>query len=80
MGQLGPPGAKKKRLFSKMIVDHMECLNKCFWRVLSSLRPVVALLTYLNALKMGRFGTKNGSKTGFSRNNPRPFGVPKQVK
>ena len=30
MGQQGPPGAKKRRLSSKMILDHMECQNKCF--------------------------------------------------
>ena len=80
MGQQGPPGAKKKVFFSKMILDHMECQNKCFWRVLSSWWPIVALLKSQNALKMGCFGTKNGSKMGFSKNDSRPFGVHKQVK
>ena len=47
-----------------MILDHMECQNKCFWRVLSSLWPVLAFLKSQNALKMGCFGTKNGSKMG----------------
>ena len=28
MGQQGPPGARKD-FFSKMILDHMECQNKC---------------------------------------------------
>ena len=60
MGQQGPPGAKKKDFFSKVILDHMECQNKCFWRVLSSWWPVVALLKSQNALKMSCFGTKNG--------------------
>ena len=46
-----------------MILDHMECQNKCFWRVLSSLWPVVAPLKSQNALKMGYF-EKNGSKMG----------------
>ena len=64
MGQQGPPGAKKKDFFPKMILDHMECQNKCFWCVLSSLWPVVALLKSHNALKMGCFATKNGSKMG----------------
>ena len=80
MGQQGPPGAKKKDFFSKMIPDHMECQNKCFWRVLSSWWPVLAVLKSPNALKMGYFGTKNGSKMCFSKNDPRPFVVPKQVK
>ena len=63
MGQQGPPGAKKS-LFAKMIPDHMECQNKCFWRVLSSWLPVLALPNSQNALKIGDFGTKNGSKMG----------------
>ena len=63
MGQQGPPGAKE-RFFSKMILDHMECQNKCFWRVLSSWWPVLAVLKSQNALKMGCFATKNGSKMG----------------
>ena len=29
MGQQGPPAAQKG-FVSKMIVDHMECQNKCF--------------------------------------------------
>ena len=62
MGQQGLPGAKKKILFSKMIPDHKACQNKCFWCVLSSLWPVVALLKSQNALKMGCFGTKDQSK------------------
>ena len=33
-----------------------------------------------NCLKMGCFGTKNGSKTHFSKPHPRPFGVHKRVK
>ena len=26
-------GCQKKVLFSKMILDHMACQNKCFWHV-----------------------------------------------
>ena len=33
-----------------------------------------------NALKMGCFWTKNGSKTHFAKPHPRPFGVHKRVK
>ena len=73
MVQQGPRGAK-------MILDHMECQNKCFWRVLSSWLPVLALLKIPKCLEMGCFGTKNGSKMPFSKNDPRPFGVHKQMK
>ena len=54
MGQQGPPGAKNW-LFSKMILDHMECQNMCFWCVLSLWWPVFALLKSQNALLCGRF-------------------------
>ena len=63
MGQQGPPGAKKD-FFSKRILDHMECQNKCFWRVLSSLWPVVALLKIPECLENGLFWTKKRSKMG----------------
>ena len=64
MGQQGPPGAKKIDFFLEMIPDHMECQNKCFCRVSSSWWPVLALLKSQNALTIGCFGTKNGSKMG----------------
>ena len=63
MGQQRRPGGQKG-LFSKMILDHMECQNKCFSRVLSAWWPPLALLKSQNALKMGCFGTKKGSKMG----------------
>ena len=62
MGQQGPLGAQKNDFFSKMILDHMENQNKCFWCILSPWWPVVALLKSQNALKGGGFATKNGSK------------------
>ena len=63
MGQRGPTGAKKN-LFIKMILDHMECQNKRFQRVLGWWWPILALLKFQNAPKMGCFGTKKGSKMG----------------
>ena len=42
----------------------MECQNRWFSRCLSSVWPVVALRKSQNALKMGIFGTKDGSKMG----------------
>ena len=35
-GSTRPTGCKKNDSFSKMILEHLECQNKCFWRVLSS--------------------------------------------
>ena len=58
---------KKKRLFSKMILDHMERQNKCFWRILSLWWPVLAFLKSQNALKMGCSGTKMGQKCVFPK-------------
>ena len=70
MGQQGPLGAKRW-LFPKMTPYHMECQNKCFGRVLSSRRPVLALLKSQNALTMGCFATKNGSKMGQKSDFPK---------
>ena len=61
MGQQGPLGAKK---FSKMILDHMECQNKCFWRILSPWWPRFGPPKIQKCLENGLFGTKNGSKMG----------------
>ena len=63
MSQQGPPCAKND-IFQKMILDHMECQNNCFWRLLSSWWPVLALLKSQKALKRGCFATKNGTKMG----------------
>ena len=64
MGKQGPPGPKHD-FFFKMILDHTECQNRCFWQFFSPWWPVLALLKYPNALKMGYFGTKKGSKMCF---------------
>ena len=54
---------KKRFFFSKMILHHMECQNKYFWRILSSWWPVLPpLLKSQNALKMGFLGPKMGQK------------------
>ena len=42
--------------------------------------PILVLRKSQNALKMGCFGTKNGSKMHFSKPHRRPFGVPQRVK
>ena len=43
---------------------HMQPTFGGFWRILSSWWPVLALLKSQNALKLGCFATKNGSKMG----------------
>ena len=50
-----------------MILDHMECQNKCFWRVLSSWWPVLAPQKSHNALKMGCFWDQKWVKNVFSQ-------------
>ena len=67
-----------------MILDQMECQNKCFWRVLSSrvayFGPPKIPKCLENGLLRDKKWVKNGSEMWFSKNDPRPFGVPKQVK
>ena len=70
MGQQGPLGAKKKTLFSKMILDHMECQNNYFWRVLSlwwPLGPPKIPKCLENGLFWHKDFVKNGSKMCFSK-------------
>ena len=55
------PGAKKL-ILSKLFQDHLRCSNKCFEPGLSPWWRVLAHGKSQNALKMARFGTKNGSK------------------
>ena len=42
-------------------------LKQCFWTVLRLWWPILVLRKSQNALKMGCFGTKNGSKMGQKR-------------
>ena len=54
----------KKRFFPKLFPDHLGCSSTCFWPVLRPRGRVLAHGKSQNALKMGRFGTNNGSKMG----------------
>ena len=54
-----------------MILDHERRYNKCFWTVLSLWWPILVLRKSQNALKMGCFGSKNGSKMGQKRIFPK---------
>ena len=52
----------QKRVFSQMILDHLGCTNKRNEPIWSPLQAILATPKSQNALKMGCFGTKNGSK------------------
>ena len=65
-GSTRVPGAKK-RFFPNLFLDHLGCSNKCFQAVLSPWWRVLGHGKSQNALKMGRFGTNNGSKMGQKR-------------
>ena len=57
----------KKTFFLKLLLDHLGCSDKCFWAILSPWWPALGHGKSQNALKMGRFGTNNGSKMGQKR-------------
>ena len=66
-----------------MILNHMECHNEVF---LARFQLAVArfdppkIPKYLeNGLFWDKKWVQNGSKMCFSKNDPRAFGVPKQV-
>ena len=64
------PG-QKKRFFPKLFLHHLGCSNKCFYAVLSPWWRDLGHGKSQNALKIGRFGTKNGSKMGQKRVFPK---------
>ena len=67
-----------------MILDHMECLKQVFLArfelVVARFGPPKIPKCLENGLFWDKKWVKNGSKMCFSKNDPRPFGVPKQVK
>ena len=66
---VGPPGSlgRKKSFFPKLFLDHLGCTNKCFEPIPSPWWRFLGHRKGQNALKMGLFGTKNGSKMGQKR-------------
>ena len=70
---MGPPRSpgRKKSFFPKLFLDHLGCSNKCFWAILSPWWCVLGHEKSQNSLKMGRFGTNNGSKMGQKRVFPK---------
>ena len=82
---VGPPGSpgRKKSFFPKLFLDHLGCSNKSFWAISE---PVVARFgpwKIPKCLENGPFWNqqwvKNGSKTRFSKNDPGPSMMLKQV-
>ena len=69
-GSTRSPG-RKKSFFPKLFLDHLGCSNKCFWAMLSPWWRVLGHGKSQNALKMGRFGTNNGSEMGQKRVFPK---------
>ena len=61
----------QKRNFPKVIPDHLGCSSNCFLAILSPWWRVLGHGKSQNALKMGCFMTKNGSKMGQKRNFPK---------
>ena len=73
----------KKSFFPKLFLDHLGCSNKCFWAISE---PVVARFgawKIPKCLENGPFWdqqwVKTGSKTRFSKNDPGPSMMLKQV-
>ena len=66
MGQQGSNRGKKLTFLKN---DPRPCvmLKQVFWTVLSLWWPILVLQKSQNALKMGCFGSKNGSKMGQKR-------------
>ena len=87
MGQRGPLGAKKKIFFKNERGPHgmpKQVFLARFELVVACFRPPKIPKCLENGLENGLFWDKkwvqNDSKMCFSKNDPRPFGVHKQVK
>ena len=82
MRQQGPPGAKKKflkndpgphRMPKQVFLVRFELIEARFG-------PPKIPKCLANGLFWDKKWVKNGSEMCFPKNDPRPFGVPKQVK
>ena len=83
MGQQGAPGAKKMTFFKNDLAPHempKQLFLARFELVLALFGPPKIPKCLENGLFCDQKWVKNGSKMCFSKNDPRPFGVPKQVK
>ena len=61
----------QKRVFPKVILDHLGCSKQWFQPILSPWLRVLDPGNSQNALKMGHFGPENGSKMGQKRVFPK---------
>ena len=75
-GPTGPPG-RKKSFFPKLFLEHLFLLR--FERVVARFGPWKIPKCLRNGSIWDQKGVKNGSKTHFSKSDPTPFGMLKQV-
>ena len=83
MGQQGPPGAKKMTFFKNDLAPHgmpKQVFLARFELVAARFGPPKIPKCLENGLFCDQKWVKNGSKKRFSKNDPRPFAVLKQVK
>ena len=74
MGCFGTKNESKmdqKGVFPKVLLDYLGCTNKWNEPILSPCGAILAPLKAESALKMGQFGTTNGSKTGQNHGFPK---------
>ena len=83
MRQQSPPGAKKKMTVLKDDLGPHEMPKQVllarFELVLARFGPPKTPKCLENGLFWDKKWVQNGSKGCFTKNDPRPFGVPKQV-
>ena len=61
----------QKSAFPKIFLDYLGCTNKSNEPNSRTLQAILAPLKGERALKMGQFGTTNGSKTGQNHGFPK---------
>ena len=82
---VGPPGSpgRKKMVFSKVVPRPLGMLKQVFLlrfeRTVARLGPWKIPKCLVNGSIWDQKGVKNGSKTHFSKSDPTPFGMLKQV-
>ena len=83
MGQQGPPGAKEITFLKNDLGPHgmpKQVFLARFELVVARFGPPEIPKGLENGLFWDKKWVKDGSKMGFSKNDPTPFGLPKQVK
>ena len=83
MGQQGPPGAKKKTFYKNDPRPHgmpKQVFVARFEFVVARFGPPKILKFVVNGVFWNKEWVKNGSKMCFSKNDPRTFAEPQQVK